>query len=441
MKSRSLFLSLLALCGCVAGGSDADPAQWPGIASLQTVRGSGAWHLCGATMITPDWALTAAHCVPDAKIEADGFAAQYFPDQSGAKLERFGALSLVIGAGDLKTGAPQSTFKIRRIVIHPDFNAQLPEARADVALLQIAGSYTGPLMTLDGVNARLGDLVDKGVATGRELRVAGYGRKQENAADEISLGNGRRLSAPSARLQQGDVPLIETAACAAIIADIIAASGDAQSYAGVAVDPLVHMCAGQGQIDACQGDSGGPLALHSYDGRPPVQTGIISWGLGCARPGTPGVYIRTAAYGDWISGVTGLARTLLPPPDAIEPVAMPVEPISLYLATLSVAPDPNRAKIAPYGETGFVKIENNCVVFDVGDRVATLIVTPGVTLETDTSGAQWLVANGVGLMEFGAPYRLVGATVGVPETPPDLVNPLPENCPADIIYAEDIVPG
>lgn len=64
------------------------------------------------------------------------------------------------------------------------------------------------------------------------------------------------------------------------------------------------LCAGNlaGGQDSCQGDSGGPLVLPIFDnGQFPVyQIGIVSYGIGCARTNTPGVYTRVQNFIDWI---------------------------------------------------------------------------------------------------------------------------------------------
>jgi trypsin len=49
-----------------------------------------------------------------------------------------------------------------------------------------------------------------------------------------------------------------------------------------------------GGVDACQNDSGGPLVRGN------TQYGVVSWGVGCAGAGAPGVYARVAHFNSWI---------------------------------------------------------------------------------------------------------------------------------------------
>lgn len=59
----------------------------------------------------------------------------------------------------------------------------------------------------------------------------------------------------------------------------------------------MNFCAGyeQGRFDVCNGDSGGPL----MDGD--LQYGIVSFGMGCGRPGFPSVYTNIPGVVKWIN--------------------------------------------------------------------------------------------------------------------------------------------
>ena len=48
------------------------------------------------------------------------------------------------------------------------------------------------------------------------------------------------------------------------------------------------ICGGDHNLDTCQGDSGGPL-IANIDGKFTL-VGVTSWGRGCGRSNSPGVY-------------------------------------------------------------------------------------------------------------------------------------------------------
>ena len=95
-------------------------------------------------------------------------------------------------------------------------------------------------------------------------------------------------------LMEVDVPVVDQKRCK-------------KSYSQVTQNQI---CAGyqKGGKDSCSGDSGGPL-YFTQPNDVPLQTGIVSYGRGCARPDFYGVYTRVSSYIDWIFGETGSLPT------------------------------------------------------------------------------------------------------------------------------------
>lgn len=64
------------------------------------------------------------------------------------------------------------------------------------------------------------------------------------------------------------------------------------------ITPTQICAGGESGKDSCQGDSGGGL-VSAVDGFY-YDYGVVSWGYGCGRKGTPGIYTRVTSFLDWI---------------------------------------------------------------------------------------------------------------------------------------------
>lgn len=286
----------------IVGGRNALASQWPGIASLQIVQGATSFHSCGGAAISRDWVLTAAHCVENTRIE-NGRVIAYAWNDAHTALQRQGPYQIVLGASRLGEFTESQKFDVAEVRIRPGYRNEEAAQGNDIALLRLSRPWNGPISTL----SLLAD-TDQLSEAGEQAWVGGYGLLQEDPTGRLPWQskyalNSQLIQAPSLHLQETAAPTVSATACRA---KIEAAMQRWPEWKFAFSVTAAQICAGlpEGGADSCQADSGGPLVKINRNGCP-YQVGIVSWGIGCARRDTPGVYTRISSHADWIQSVTG----------------------------------------------------------------------------------------------------------------------------------------
>ncbi len=302
----------------IVGGTIAKVEHWPGMASIQIKTRKGNHHVCGATAIAPDWIVTAAHCVESFAVPRGQRRVRAYTITRTGRSIITGTPVVQLGTPDLgkQPDGAKSMF-VKRVISHPDYvNADNIDQGADIALLQLDGEWKGALATLPASGE-----ADRLTPIGEPAFIAGFGNLREIKENErIPWQNARRfaVAAPSLVLMEASSPIVPKSVCQSRLRAAAISEDYPETYKTLQLDDTV-LCAGldQGGKDACQGDSGGPLVKYDKNGCP-FQIGVVSWGIGCGRAQSPGVYTRLSAYRDWIdghvSGVTHVAADDVPAP-------------------------------------------------------------------------------------------------------------------------------
>uniref|UniRef100_A0A3Q3JHV6 Uncharacterized protein n=1 Tax=Monopterus albus TaxID=43700 RepID=A0A3Q3JHV6_MONAL len=233
----------------IVGGNISKPGQFPWQVSLH-INGE---HVCGGSIITSHWILTAAHCV--------------FADPS--------MWVVYVGLTEQPVHRAQS-LAVDQIIYHAYY--QPKGLDYDIALMKLATS-----LVFNGISPICLPNHGEEFKEGTMCWISGWGAT-ENEGDTSEV------------LRSAMVPLLSTKTC-----------NKPKVYHGFISSWMI--CAGflEGGTDSCQGDSGGPLACG--DSSVWKLVGTTSWGIGCAMRNKPGVYTRITKSLSWIHQQMELKRT------------------------------------------------------------------------------------------------------------------------------------
>ncbi|XP_062055239.1 transmembrane protease serine 11G-like [Lepus europaeus] len=232
----------------IADGQIAKKADWPWQASLQM----DGVHFCGASLISEDWLLTAAHC---------------FDTYKNPKLwmASFGTT----------LSPPLMRRNVQSIIVHENYAAHKHED--DIAVVKLS---TPVLFSEDVRRVCLPNATFE-VLPQSKVFVTGWGALKVNGPFPNTL-------------RQVEIEIISNDVC-----------NQVKVYGGAVSSGMI--CAGflTGKLDACEGDSGGPLVI-AQNRNIWYLIGIVSWGIDCGKKNKPGLYTKVTHYRDWIKSKTNI---------------------------------------------------------------------------------------------------------------------------------------
>jgi secreted trypsin-like serine protease len=227
----------------IVGGTQAGLNEFPEFTQLYIADGSDfVYPFCGATLISSNKVLTAAHCT------------------IGSSASAIYALPNFYSFNDNFTF--DDLIQLSSKVEHPDYQAD--QSNNDIAVLTLSRNASTSTATIFALNDQL---------TGSAATVIGTGTTTEGGSSPDTL---RKVT----------VPIVSNSVCE-----------DSYGTGSITSSMLCAGLAGGGK-DSCQGDSGGPLWVDFNGSR--VQAGVVSFGVGCARPNFYGVYSRTSTLAAFI---------------------------------------------------------------------------------------------------------------------------------------------
>jgi len=243
----------------IVNGDDAAKCDWRWQVGLRSNEDSIPF--CGGMLITPEWVLTAAHCVTTP------------------------TFNVVAGKTGLLTAQASEQHRwASQVIQHPDYGSG--PTRWDLALVRL----TSPMEMGSCVGTVCLPEQGADVSPGTNCWITGWGT--------VAAGGSRPTT-----LQEAEVSIVSNEDC-----------WKKNGYRESQIQPNMICAAGRnekGLTDACQGDSGGPLVCENAG----VWTiyGATSWGRGCAFEGYPGIWARVHEGLDWIDETMAANQGPAPP--------------------------------------------------------------------------------------------------------------------------------
>ncbi|VVC38435.1 Proteinase, regulatory CLIP domain,Peptidase S1A, chymotrypsin family,Serine proteases, trypsin family [Cinara cedri] len=253
--------------GKIVGGNVVELGFWPWMVALgyqSYYKNTGVTHwLCGGTLISDRYVLTAAHCTADTTYRKLVTA-------------RLGDLDL---NPDIPDDATPLDVPVERIITHAEYNSQ--SFTNDISLVKLNTTVTFTNFIQPICLPILPDMSSTKLLNTKPF-VAGWGRTTATAFESKTLNT---------ELMEVRVNVMNNVECK-----------QAYTREKSMIDDRV-ICAGYqpGGKDSCNGDSGGPLMYSKEKEDKYNLIGIVSYGYRkCGEPGYPGVYTRVTSFIDWI---------------------------------------------------------------------------------------------------------------------------------------------